>query len=163
MFGDTELTLSPACYEQLEAQANFGAGRLLFFQGQLREFISLTTPSFAWVKAIKTRHGNTMTSSLRRMVEALDAPGLGLVGPLPWEAVVSDGEPCRYFIRSTKFIEQFGDVTEESRAFRCRPVQPSNLEISLAGHSRTRWVFSMSLPPANCCAAVCYYLLLLLV
>ena len=113
MFGDTELTLSPACYEQTEAQANFGAGRLLFFQDQLRDFISLTTPTFALVKAIKVHYGNTMTSSLWRVVEALDVPALGLVGPPPWEANVADGEPCRYFIRSAKFIEQFGNVNEQ--------------------------------------------------
>lgn len=113
MFGDTELTLSPACHEQIEAQANFGAGRLLFFQDQLRDFISLTTPTFAQVKAIKARYGNTMTSSLWRMVEALDIPALGLVGPPPWEAGVTDDEPCRYFIRSAKFSEQFGNVTEQ--------------------------------------------------
>lgn len=47
MFGDTEVTLSLTCHEQIEAQANFGAGRLLFFQHQLREFLSLATPNFA--------------------------------------------------------------------------------------------------------------------
>lgn len=56
---------------------------------------------------------NTMTSSLWRMVEALDVPALGLVGPPPWESVTSDGDPCRYFIRSAKFVEQFANVTEQ--------------------------------------------------
>src|SRR5580658_7555645 len=50
MFGDTELTLSPACHEQIKAQANFSAGRLLFFQDQLRDFISLSVPNFALVQ-----------------------------------------------------------------------------------------------------------------
>lgn len=52
MFGDTEITLSPSCHEQIEAEANFGAGRLLFFQNHLREFISFSTPNFALVKAV---------------------------------------------------------------------------------------------------------------
>jgi hypothetical protein len=112
MFGDTEVTLSPACHEQIEAQANFGAGRMLFFQDQLRDFISLSTPDFALVKAIKKRYGNTLTSSLWRLIEALDIPALGLVGPPPWEATTSVVE-CRYFIRSTTFIEQFANVTEQ--------------------------------------------------
>jgi hypothetical protein len=113
MFGDTELTLSPSCHKQIEAQANFGAGRLLFFQNQLRDFISLSTPNFALVEAIKKRYGNTLTSSLWRMIEALDVPAVGLVGPPPWKVVATGAETCRYFIRSTKFIEQFMNVTEQ--------------------------------------------------
>lgn len=113
MFGDTELTLSPACHEQIEAQANFGAGRLLFFQDQLRDFISVSRLNFALVNSIKKRYGNTMTSSLWRMVEAIDVPALGLVGRPPWEAAAAGSDPCRYFIRSAKFIEQFGNVTEQ--------------------------------------------------
>lgn len=112
MFGDTEHTLSPSCHKQIEAQANYGAGRLLFFQAQLRDFISLSTPNFALVQEIKKRYGNTLTSSLWRMIEALDVPALGLVGPPPWEVVATGAEPCRYFIRSTTFIEQFANVTE---------------------------------------------------
>ena len=54
MFGDTEVTLSPTCHEQIEAQANFGAGRLLFFQDQLRDFMSLSEPNFALVQSITT-------------------------------------------------------------------------------------------------------------
>src|ERR1700722_9998861 len=84
MFGDTELTLSPLCHEQIEAQANYGAGRLLFFQDNLRDFVGSSNPDFALVQKIKKRYGNTLTSSLWRMVEALDIPALGLVGPPPW-------------------------------------------------------------------------------
>jgi hypothetical protein len=114
MFGDTEITLSPSCHEQIEAEANFGAGRLLFFQNHLREFISLSTPNFALVQAIKEHYGNTLTSSLWRLVEALDIPALGMVGCPPWEALAAGAEPCRYFIRSVKFIEQFANVTEQN-------------------------------------------------
>lgn len=112
MFGDTEHTLSPLCHEQIEAQANYGAGRLLFFQDQLRDFISLSEPNFALVQAIKKHYGNTLTSSLWRMVEALDIPALGLVGPPPWVSAANNTDPCRYFIRSTAFIEQFANITE---------------------------------------------------
>lgn len=112
MFGDTEHTLSPSCHEQIEAQANYGAGRLLFFQDQLRDFISLSEPNFALVQEIKKHYGNTLTSSLWRMVEALDIPALGLVGPPPWVRAANNTDPCRYFIRSTVFAEQFANVTE---------------------------------------------------
>ena len=112
MFGDTELTLSPLCHEQIEAQANYGAGRLLFFQDNLRDFIGSSTPDFTLVQKIKKHYGNTLTSSLWRMVEALDIPALGLVGPPPWARVRGTADPCRYFIRSTAFIERFTNVTE---------------------------------------------------
>jgi hypothetical protein len=52
MFGDTEQTLSPWCHEQSEAHANYGAGGLLFFQDDLRDFSSLSTPNFALVQEI---------------------------------------------------------------------------------------------------------------
>jgi hypothetical protein len=112
MFGDTEVTLSPTCHEQIEAQANFGAGRLLFFQDQLRDFMSLSEPNFALVQSIKKHYGNTLTSSLWRMVEAIDVPALGLVGPPPWNTTGDGTASCRYFIRSARFMEQFSNVTE---------------------------------------------------
>jgi hypothetical protein len=112
MFGDTEHTLSPSCHEQVEAEANYGAGRLLFFQDQLRDFITLSEPNFALIQEIKKRYGNTLTSSLWRMVEALDIPALGLVGPPPWVRAVNGADPCRYFIRSAAFVERFTNVTE---------------------------------------------------
>jgi hypothetical protein len=112
MFGDTEHTLSPSCHEQVEAEANYGAGRLLFFQDQLRDFITLSEPNFALILEIKKRYGNTLTSSLWRMVEALDIPALGLVGPPPWVRAVNGADPCRYFIRSAAFVERFTNVTE---------------------------------------------------
>jgi hypothetical protein len=38
MMGDTEYSLTPDCHEQVEAEANYGAGRLLFLQGLFEEF-----------------------------------------------------------------------------------------------------------------------------
>jgi hypothetical protein len=115
MFGDTEYTLSPSCHEQIESEANYGAGRLLFFQDEFREFVSATEPTFEMIKAATKRYGNTMTSTLWRLVEALDIPALGLVGPHPKGSAKRPGETqeCRYFIRSRRFIEQFANVTEQ--------------------------------------------------
>ena len=116
MFGDPEYTLSPACSDQIEAEANYGAGRLLFFQDQFCDFVTGTEPSYALVKAASKRYGNTMTSSLWRLIEALDIPALGLVGPHPRESNAGTGEnhQCKYFIRSRTFIERFSNVTEDT-------------------------------------------------
>ena len=83
MFGDTEYTLSPACHEQIEAEANYGAGRMLFFQDQFRHLISASPLTFDLIKLATKRYGNTMTSTLWRVVEALDTPALGVVGAHP--------------------------------------------------------------------------------
>jgi hypothetical protein len=114
MFGDTEYTLSPACHEQIEAEANYGAGRLLFFQDQFREFVIGSEPTFELIQSANQRYRNTMTSTLWRLVEALDIPALGLVGPHP-RTKGQDGESseCRYFIRSRTFLDQFSNVSEE--------------------------------------------------
>ena len=116
MFGDTEYTLSPACHEQIEAEANYGAGRLLFFQDQFREFITSAPPAFDLIKLATKRYGNTMTSTLWRLVEALDIPALGVVGAHPrGNTDPNQAAPqCRYFIRSRSFIERFSSVTEDA-------------------------------------------------
>jgi hypothetical protein len=115
MFGDTEYTLSPACHEQIETEANYGAGRLLFFQDQFREFIRASPTTFELVKSATKRYGNTMTSTLWRLVEALDIPALGVVGAHPRGNMDPNqaAPQCRYFIRSRAFIERFSSVTED--------------------------------------------------
>jgi hypothetical protein len=74
--------------------------------------MSLSEPNFALVQSIKKHYGNTLTSSLWRMIEAIDVPALGLVGPPPWETTGGGDASCRYFIRSACFMEQFANVTE---------------------------------------------------
>jgi hypothetical protein len=72
--------------------------------------------NMASVKAMHKRFGNTLTSSLWRYVEQLGTqlPMLGLVTCHPHR--VPDGHdmkaPCKYFIESPAFREQFETVTE---------------------------------------------------
>ncbi len=114
MMGDTEYSLTPACHEQTESEANYGAGRLLFLQGLFDEFVRSSKPSFDLVQDAKKQFGNTLTTSFWRLVESLDVPALGVVGKHPHHdrKVIDPREPFRYFIRSRKFIEQFASVTE---------------------------------------------------
>lgn len=72
MHGDTIHSLSPACHEEIEAEANQGAGRLLFLQDKFVGLVRDSKPSFSFVKATSRMFGNTMTSTLWRLVEALD-------------------------------------------------------------------------------------------
>jgi Zn-dependent peptidase ImmA (M78 family) len=112
MHGDDLFNLNPSCHVEIEHEANYGAGRLLFFQDRFTEFaLGAGRPTFAVVKAAQREFGNTMTSSLWRLVEALDVPALGMVGPHPKYRDHS-AEVCKYFIRSRAFEAEFSRVSE---------------------------------------------------
>lgn len=83
---------------------------------QFREFASGSEPTFELIKAATKHYGNTMTSTLWRLVEALDIPALGLVGSHPRGSVDPNrpAQQCRYFIRSRAFMERFSSVTEDA-------------------------------------------------
>ncbi|MGB2653848.1 MAG: hypothetical protein WA857_13070 [Candidatus Acidiferrum sp.] len=114
LHGDNTFSLSPDCHEQLEAEANYGAGRLLFLQDQFLEFSRSSLPTFSLVQSASKRFGNTITSSLWRLVEALDIPALGIVSQHPHytNGDFDSADPCQYFIRSRLFEEQYAGLTE---------------------------------------------------
>ncbi|MCY4239185.1 MAG: ImmA/IrrE family metallo-endopeptidase [Rhodospirillaceae bacterium] len=60
MLGDNSLTLTPACQEEVEAQANFAAGRLLFLRERFTEEACSLEPSIEAVRALKETFGNTL-------------------------------------------------------------------------------------------------------
>lgn len=110
MLGDTQSTLSPACHDQIEAEANYGAGRLLYPNEALVELARSGEPSIAHIKTIAQHFGNTITSALWRFVELSDAPRVGIIGAHPQRA--SDEDATAHFIRSPSFSTQFGHVAE---------------------------------------------------
>ena len=69
MHGDMKRTLSLACEEQVESEANFAAGRLLFLQDAFVEHVRSSPLTFESVKALSKVFGNTITSTLWRAVE----------------------------------------------------------------------------------------------
>lgn len=114
LLGDTEASLSPACHDQIEAEANYGAGRLLFMQGLFDQMVRDSIPSFKLIQMGKKEFGNTLTSSLWRVVEALETPAVGIVSEHPHYRTEGFDplNPCKYFIRSRQFEERFSSVTE---------------------------------------------------
>jgi hypothetical protein len=114
MHGDSILELSPACHEQLEAEANFGAGRLLFLRQKFDDIAKGSQLSFDLVKTISRIFKNTLTTTMWRLIEAADFPALGVVSQHPRypDQSFDPHNPCRYFVRSKKFIERFSAVTE---------------------------------------------------
>jgi hypothetical protein len=108
LFGDNTSTLDQECYEQLEAEANYGAGRLLFlrdrFSGEARD----CQLNFESIKLLKDRYGNT--------VEDRDPSSavFGLVSQHPHYPDIGegrDGQPWRDFPRSPAFRNRFSRIT----------------------------------------------------
>ena len=118
MFGDTEQTLTPACHEIMEAEANYAAGQLLFLANRFKEEAASSSPSLNLVKSLSKGFGNTLTSTLWRFVEQTHGgrPMVALVTGHPHPARrkpdFDPATPCRYCVESPPFREKFGGITE---------------------------------------------------
>lgn len=115
LFGDDEFTLDPACHAMVEGEANYAAGQLLFLRGKFGCEARDMEPNFATVKSLSKRYGNTITSSLWRMVQERNADQsvFGMVSCHPNHPEIgtgANGEAIRYFVRSHQFRRQFGVV-----------------------------------------------------
>lgn len=118
LFGDNEYTLDPACHAIVEAEANYAASQMLFLQTRFSTEARDGDLDFKAIKGLSKRFGNTLTTTLWRMVEDRD-PGLPVFGMVtahprhPLIGVGDDGEQIRYFIRSAAFRDQFASVSPD--------------------------------------------------
>ncbi len=118
LFGDNSRTLDPACHAVLEAEANYGAGRLLFLQDQFSLDARSLPLSFTSIIQLAKRYNNSIVSTFWRAVEERD-PGQSVFGiisihPQHPEVGEHDGPmPWRYFIRSSAFITQFASISAD--------------------------------------------------
>jgi hypothetical protein len=116
MLGDNQQTLLPHCHEQLEAEANFAAGLLLFLQDQFERQALDHMPTIASVKNLKPIFGNTYTTTFWRCVEAWGSsvPIVGLVTDHPHlvngSVAGTLDDPCKHLIRSEAFAAQFSGI-----------------------------------------------------
>lgn len=108
--GDKERTLSVVCHQQIEAEANYAAGRLLFLRDAFAERVLSEPVSFGRLKALSKEFRNTMTSTLWRTVESLPVPAFGMVGQHPRYADAAL-PMVRYFLRSRSFEVRFATIT----------------------------------------------------
>lgn len=118
MLGDNSLTLTPACQEEVEAEANFAAGRLLFLRERFTEEARSLEPSIEAVRALKEIFGNTLSTTLYRVVESFgaDRPLVGMISGHPHPSKrgrdFDPSRPCRHFIQSPAFRRHFGKISE---------------------------------------------------
>jgi hypothetical protein len=115
LLGDDKLTLSLGCHEQIEAEANYGADRLLFLQEKFEAMARGSKPSFSLVQTISRNFGNSLTSTLWRSIEILDVPAVGPASQHPkyTDATFDPNNPCRYFIRSRVYVDEFSNIGEQ--------------------------------------------------
>jgi len=111
MLGDTLQTISPECHEQIEAEANHGAGRLIYPVKSLITVANSSSPSMKHVRAISSHFRNSITSALWRYVEIVEFPCVGIIGEHPHHCA-DVNEAIVYFIRSPSFVARFAKIDE---------------------------------------------------
>jgi len=118
MLGDNAHTLSPDCHEQVEAEANFAAGRLLFLRERFVSEARSLDPSIATVQQLHGTFGNTLSTTLYRFIELAgrEHPIVGLITGHPHiarrAADHDPAKPCRHFIQSPAFAARFSRMPE---------------------------------------------------
>jgi Zn-dependent peptidase ImmA (M78 family) len=118
MHGDTEQTLTLACHEIVEAEANYAAGQLLFLADRFAAEAAASEPTLGIVRSLSKGFGNTMTATLWRFVEQAHSgrPIVAMVTGHPHhtrrKAGFDAANPCRYCVESPPFRERFGSLKE---------------------------------------------------
>ncbi len=62
LLGDNELSLNPTCHAQMEAEANYASGQLLFLGSRFSDEANDLELAFTTVKKLSKRYGNTILS-----------------------------------------------------------------------------------------------------
>lgn len=119
MLGDNAHTLSRDCHDQVEAEANFAAGRLLFLRDKFSTEARDHEPTIKSIQTLNKRFGNTISSTLYRFVETTGAstPMLGMITEghphiSRRPAEFNPSQPCKHFIRSPAFAQRYSRVDE---------------------------------------------------
>lgn len=118
LLGDNSSTLDPGCQAILEAEANYGAGRLLFLQERFSLEARQYPLNFDSIKALAARYQNSIQSTFWRMVEDRDPDQAtyGVISIHPQHPTVgrhNGAHPWRYFIRSAAFRSQFSNFSAD--------------------------------------------------
>lgn len=120
MLGDHKYTLMPSCHEQMEAEANMAAARLLFLRDEFTNRALDFNPALASVQKLKPMFGNTLTTTFWRCIETWgeEVPVVGMLTYHPSTRFrprdYDPNEPCRHLIRSKAFATQFVGITSQN-------------------------------------------------
>ncbi|MCR4347719.1 MAG: hypothetical protein NUV55_11040 [Sulfuricaulis sp.] len=119
LLGDNDITLKPQCHDMIEAEANYGAGQLLFLLDKFKNESRDLDLSWKSIQILKNRYKNTLTTTLWHWVEERDStlPVVGLISRHPKHPEIgggTDGADCTHFIRSIGFLRQFPNFDAEA-------------------------------------------------
>jgi hypothetical protein len=119
MLGDNRQTLTPACHVQIESEASYAAGQMLFLQQRFVIEARDLAVGIDAIRTLKSRYGNTITTTLWRYIEQSDVPLVGCISHHPHRLPEDFNpiEPFKYYIRSPRFLAQFSSIPE-SQVFR---------------------------------------------
>jgi IrrE N-terminal-like domain len=152
MLGDDKTSLSQACYEHTEAEANYAAGRLLFLRDRFIEEVNDLSPTIISIKEVKRTYGNTLTSTFWRLIESREDTIFGAISchPKLLSPQFDSTNPLRYFIRSRTFAQQFSLISEsevwshmQTYCTRARGGPLGQAEIVLLDDNGQRHLFSL--------------------
>jgi hypothetical protein len=79
MYGDAEMTLLPSCQEMIEAEANFGAGLILFPRYYVQDFLSGKDPLINVAMKLAEDSGNSITAAGWQIAEHASTPTFFMV------------------------------------------------------------------------------------
>jgi len=113
-FGDNKGTLTPACYEEMEWEANYGAGQLLFLKNHFKEQSADLSLEMKNIQSLAKSYGNSQTTALWRIVEESRFACFGAIHAHPWRTPddFNPNQPIRYLIQSRNFAEVYPKITE---------------------------------------------------
>lgn len=114
LFGDDNETLRKSCHDILEAEANYGAGQLLFMRSRFLEIANDYSVGLNSILELYKVFGNSITMTLWHYVEEADSSVFGVVSKHPVDigATCDPTSEIRYFIKSLAFRKQIASGCE---------------------------------------------------
>lgn len=106
MYGDSEVELLPSCQDMMEAEANLGAGLLLFPRYYLDDYLSGKDPLMSVALALADDSGNSITAAGWRIAEHSTRPTFFMVCD---SATLKDAN-LKHVAVSRTFEQRFGHI-----------------------------------------------------
>lgn len=106
MYGDSELELLPSCQDMMEAEANLGAGLLLFPRYYLNDFLSGKDPLMSVAEKMAEDSGNSITAAGWRIAEHSTRPTFFMM----CDSGTLKDATLKHVAVSRTFEERFGHI-----------------------------------------------------
>jgi Zn-dependent peptidase ImmA (M78 family) len=106
MYGDSEVELLPSCQDMMEAEANLGAGLLLFPRYYLDDYLSGKEPLMNVALALAEESGNSITAAGWRIAEHATRPTFFMV----CDSGTMNDASLKHLAVSPTFEQRFGHI-----------------------------------------------------